>query len=365
MHMPENYLSPSTCIVLDIIFVVLLVVAIKKTHAKIPRERIPLLGFAAAISCLVMMVDLPISGGTSAHAVCAVIIAILFGPWAAVVAVTAALLVQTVLFGNGGLLCLGANAFVMAFILPFVGYGIYWIFSRLIKGLRGELLGGFVGSYIALVISSLISAIFCSLQPLLFHDSLGNALYAPYPLTVAIPSILANALALWGFVEAILTCVLLIFFRKKCTLFPIERKKEVKTRTKIAEPMPDWASLKSTVILCAILSVIIPIISLFMHATFGIWNIEAISANVGYIPTGIENGWAWSGIFPMYTIFSLPYPLTYIICGILGSAINVGIFKLLSFAYKPANKLGAKIEEPKAQVKHYDEYVYEIDEEEV
>ena len=354
MHMSENYLSPSTCIVLDIIFVVLLIIAIKKTRASIPRERMLLLGFVAAVSCVVMMVDLPVSGGTSAHAICGAIIAILFGPWAAVVAVTVALFVQAILFGDGGLLCLGANGLIMAFVLPFVAYGIYWVFSKIIKGLRGELVGGFIGSYIAFVISALLSAVLCSLQPLFFHDSFGNALYAPYPLTVAIPSILANALALWAFVEAILTCVLLVFFRKKTVLFPVNkvsRKVEV-----------DKKNLKPIVVLCLVISLIVPVVSLCIHSAFGIWTIDTLNTNVGYIPAGIKDGWSWSGLLPSYTLFGLPHLFTYILSGVFASLATLAIFKLISFGYKPLQEFCVK-SKSNSQIKEYDEYIYEVDNE--
>src|SRR3954451_20970368 len=99
--------------------------AARKVRETIKRREVPLLALAASYSFLVMMLNVPIPDGTTAHAVGAVLIAILLGPWAAVVAVSVALLIQAMFFGDGGVLAFGANAFNMAFVMPFVGYGVY------------------------------------------------------------------------------------------------------------------------------------------------------------------------------------------------------------------------------------------------
>ena len=76
------------------------------------------------------MFNVPIPDGTTAHAVGGVLIAVLLGPWAAVVAVSVALLIQALFFGDGGVLAYGANAFNMAFVMPFVGYAVYRVLAR-------------------------------------------------------------------------------------------------------------------------------------------------------------------------------------------------------------------------------------------
>lgn len=71
------------------------------------------------------MFNLPIPGGTTAHAVGGTLLAVLIGPWAACLALTVTLLLQALLFGDGGILAFGANALNMAVIMPFVGYACY------------------------------------------------------------------------------------------------------------------------------------------------------------------------------------------------------------------------------------------------
>lgn len=126
MHIPDNYLSPATCGVLFAAATPVVAISLSKTKQQLTknRELAPMLGICASLSFLVMMFNVPIPGGTTAHAVGATLLAILVGPYAACVAVTVALLLQAFLFGDGGLLALGANIFNMACVMPFVGYWI-------------------------------------------------------------------------------------------------------------------------------------------------------------------------------------------------------------------------------------------------
>ena len=111
MHIPENYLSPSTCAVMTAAMVPVWTYSIKKVKAEIPKVKMPLLGIGAAFSFLGMMFNIPLPGGTTGHAVGGTLIAILTGsPSAGCIAVTIALLIQALLFGDGGILAFGANS---------------------------------------------------------------------------------------------------------------------------------------------------------------------------------------------------------------------------------------------------------------
>src|SRR4051812_48258858 len=130
MHIPDGYLSPATCATLTAAMVPVWAVAARRVEHTVKTRYVPLVALGAAYSFLVMMLNVPIPDGTTAHAVGAVLIAIVLGPWAAVIAVSIALLIQAVFFGDGGVLAFGANAFNMAFLMPFAGYGVY----RLVAG---------------------------------------------------------------------------------------------------------------------------------------------------------------------------------------------------------------------------------------
>ena len=80
MHIPENYLSPGTCTVMGAAMIPIWKYSISKVKRTIDKKKIPILGVCAAFSFLIMMFNIPAPGGTSAHAVGSVLIAIILGP---------------------------------------------------------------------------------------------------------------------------------------------------------------------------------------------------------------------------------------------------------------------------------------------
>ncbi len=125
MHIPDGYLGPPTCIAGYAIMFPLWAIASRRVRTTLQARQVPLLAIAAAFCFVIMLFNVPIPGGTTGHAVGGVLAAILLGPWAACIAVSVALVIQALLFGDGGITALGANCFNMAFVLPFVGYALY------------------------------------------------------------------------------------------------------------------------------------------------------------------------------------------------------------------------------------------------
>ena len=186
MHIPENYLSLSTCAVMAAAMVPAWGYSINKVRKEIPKARMPLLGIGAAFSFLGMMFNVPLPGGTTGHAVGGTLIAILTGsPSAGCISVSIALLIQALLFGDGGILAFGANCFNMAFVLPYLGYFLYKLF---LKKTGKRKLSAAIGSYVGINAAAFCAAVEFGIQPLLFKDAAGQALYCPYPLSVSIPA---------------------------------------------------------------------------------------------------------------------------------------------------------------------------------
>jgi cobalt/nickel transport system permease protein len=179
MHIPENYLSPATCAVMTVAMVPVWVHAVKKVKEDVPKAKMPLLGVGAAFSFLGMMFNIPIPGGTTGHAVGGTLIALLLGPDAACIAVTIALLIQAVLFGDGGILAFGANCFNMAFVLPYLGYGIYRLISRRISSEKGQYIGAAIGSYVGINAAALCAAVEFGIQPYLLRTQQDRHCIAP------------------------------------------------------------------------------------------------------------------------------------------------------------------------------------------
>jgi cobalt/nickel transport system permease protein len=215
VHIPDGYLSPATCGVMGASMVPVWAVAARRVRRVVTTRYVPLVALGAAFSFLVMMFNVPVPDGTTAHGVGATLVAILLGPWAAVVAVTTALVIQALFFGDGGVLALGANCFNMAFVMPFVGYGI----SRALSGRVAltsprRLLAAAVGAYVGINVAALCAAIEFGIQPDLFTAADGTPLYAPFHLSETIPAMLAAHLTVAGGVEAALTAGVIAYLQR-------------------------------------------------------------------------------------------------------------------------------------------------------
>ncbi len=322
MHIPENYLSPSTCAVFDVAMVPIWGYAAKKVRETVPREKMPLVGIAAAFCFLSMMFNIPLPGGTTGHAVCGTLIAILFGPWTACLAVSVALIIQAVFFGDGGILAIGANCFNMAFVLPMVGYAVYKLISDRIEGRKGELIGAGVGSYLGLNVAALLAAIEFGIQPMLFTDAAGAALYCPYPLSVSIPAMMLGHLTVAGLAEAGFTVGILAFLRSTAPSFGIETVEQ-------------GGKAASAIGLVVALIAACPLGLLATGDAWGEWGLEDLAEMVGYEPAGLATGWEWSSFMPDYSVGALPEVAGYIVSAIIGVALLVIIFRLAAGAMKP------------------------------
>src|SRR5271165_832375 len=125
MHIPDGYLSPSTCAVLYAGAGVGWYVALRRVKRVLSTRMIPLISVFAAFSFVVMMFNLPLPGGTTGHALGVTIATIVLGPSGAILAVSIALTIQALFFGDGGITTLGANCFNMAIVGSLVAYAIY------------------------------------------------------------------------------------------------------------------------------------------------------------------------------------------------------------------------------------------------
>jgi cobalt/nickel transport system permease protein len=216
MHIPDGYLGPATS---GFFYAVMLPIwgfaskAVKKT---LKARQVPLLAIGAAFSFVVMMFNVPIPGGTTGHAVGGVLVSILLGPWAACIAVTVSLVIQALLFGDGGITAIGANCFNMAFVLVFSGYYLYKLFSinSDVMSARRVIAAG-AAAYLAINIAALCAGIEFGLQPLLHHTVSGQALYCPYGLKAAVPAMVLEHLLFFGWIEAIITALVIKYLQKQ------------------------------------------------------------------------------------------------------------------------------------------------------
>jgi len=190
-------------------------IASKIVRKTLQVKQVPLLAISAAFSFVIMMLNIPIPGGTTGHAVGAVLVAILLGPWAACIAITVALVIQALLFGDGGITAIGANCFNLALVMPFAGYYIYKAIGyKAAPGSKRLVVAAGVAGYLGLNIAAGLAGLEFGLQPLLEHTANGQALYCPYGLDVALPVMLGEHLLIFGWVEAIVTALVIKYLQK-------------------------------------------------------------------------------------------------------------------------------------------------------
>ncbi|WP_416825308.1 cobalt transporter CbiM [Ectobacillus polymachus] len=321
MHIPDNYLSPTTCVVMGAAMIPVWTVAVKKVKNEVTSAKMPMIGIGAAFSFLMMMFNVPLPGGTTGHAVGGTLLAILLGPYAACIAITVALFIQALLFGDGGILAFGANCFNMAFILPFLGYFIYKFIKERTTTKTGEYLGIAAGSYVGINMAALVAAIEFGLQPLLFTNAQGQPLYCPYPLSVSIPAMVIPHLLIVGVIEVLFTTAIYAFIKKVSPGSIFEG-----TKQKIH---PIYGLLVALICLT-------PLGLLATGTAWGEWGADEIQnvvhggKQLGYVPDGMKNGFSFHALMPDYRINGLPEMAGYILSAVAGVAIMIIIFKIFS-----------------------------------
>ena len=206
MHIPDGYISPHTSGIFYLLTAPLWWQSLRAVRTRLGQAHIPLLAILAAFSFLIMMFNIPLPGGTTGHAAGGVLIAILVGPWPALLAITLTLAIQALFFGDGGILALGANVFNMGFVMPLVGYLVFRAVAGSSEpGSRRFTAAAAIGAYIGLNAAALAVALELGLQPLFHHLPDGTPLYCPFNVSVTVPAMMIPHLTAGGAVEAVIT----------------------------------------------------------------------------------------------------------------------------------------------------------------
>lgn len=215
MHIPDGYLSPSTCAVLYASAAPFWVVALRRVRRQLHTRLVPLLSLFSAFSFVVMMFNLPLPGGTTGHAVGMGIAAVVLGPWASMLAISVALAIQALFFGDGGITAYGANCFNMAVVGSLSAYATYRLAAgrAALTSPRRVAAAGLAG-YVGINLAALCAAVEFGVQPGWFHDAGGVPLYAPYPLSIALPAMLLGHLTFAGLAEAVVSAGLVGYLQR-------------------------------------------------------------------------------------------------------------------------------------------------------
>jgi cobalt/nickel transport system permease protein len=316
MHIPDGYLSPETAAAMYVVATPIWLRATQKVKEVLSSRTVPLVAVFAAFSFIIMMFNVPLPGGTTGHAVGATLAAIVLGPWAAVLTTSIALIIQAFFFGDGGILALGANVFNMGIAIPFVGYFAYrWLAGGAALTSSRRAIAGAVAGYLAINVAALFTGVELGIQPLLFHDAAGHALYFPYPLQVSISALLVGHLTIAGFVEAAVTGLVIAWLQRS-------NPQLLETYGKIEAAAARTIKVAWTAIV--VLIVLTPIGLLAPGTAWGEWGREELQKlGLGYVPAGFDRfATLWSAPVAGYKIAPLDNPtVAYMLSAVLGVAL--------------------------------------------
>jgi cobalt/nickel transport system permease protein len=359
MHIPDGYLSPATCGVMYAGSAPFWHVALRRLKQRLTTRLVPLLSVFAAFSFLVMMINLPLPGGTTGHATGVALASIALGPWVSILAISIALLIQALFFGDGGITTLGANCFNMAIVGSLVAYAVY----RLVAGRAAitasrRVVAAAVAGYAAINVSALCAAVELGIQPLLFKDPSGAPLYAPYPLRIAIPAMMIGHLTFAGLAELVLSGGVVAYLqRANPSLLKLTAAGAPEDGDELRQAASEgaWSSLRSLWVTLALLLALTPLGVLAGGAAWGEWaagdyssaagrqRITAASGNAALparVPQGLERlSSLWTAPFPQYAPSFIRRPaLGYTLSAMFGCGIIILSLLLVSWLFTRRGK---------------------------
>jgi cobalt/nickel transport system permease protein len=197
MHIPDGFLSPSVFIPAFIITIIFWAICLKKI--KLTEKQVPIMGLLTALFFAAMMMNYPIVGGTTAHLLGGASMGLILGPFAGGISVTIILVLQALLFGDGGLTTLGANVLNMGIIDVLVPCALFLMLNKVFKGTGKKLYAIiFVSAFAGDVFAAIAAGTELGLSQPVFQ----------YGLSVAVPAMAINH-SIIGVAEGIVTMILI------------------------------------------------------------------------------------------------------------------------------------------------------------
>ncbi len=340
MHIPDGYLSPATSLVMFLLVAPFWAIGLRRIRQTMSARSVPLIALVAAFSFVIMMFNVPLPGGTSAHVTGAALAAIILGPEVAVVAVSVALIIQAFFFGDGGILAIAANCFNMAVVIPYVVHAIYQAFARGAPVTsRRRLVGAALGGWAGLTVGAFFAGVEFGIQPLLFKNAQGVPLYAPYPLSIALPAMVLPHMLIVGVAEGLLTALVVAFLQR----FNAKVLERTESPAELAAGIGPgrlrwlWVGLAALVL-------VTPLGLLAPGTAWGEWSTRELTRlGITFIPAGMEKlAGLWGAPLARYNLRLLGNaPLGYVLSaavGVLVICAVVWLFTRLLVGYKAPKK---------------------------
>ncbi|HSQ40576.1 MAG TPA: energy-coupling factor ABC transporter permease [Anaerolineales bacterium] len=304
LHIPDGFLNLVISLLFWAITAVTVWIAISKTNKSLGEKQVPLMGVMAAFIFAAQMLNFPVAGGTSGHFLGGALAAIVLGPWAAILVMTAVISVQALLFQDGGLLVMGANIFNMGLLTAAIGYGLYRAAAGRSAGMRYAAAG--IGAWIAVLAAALVT----SLQLWLSGTS---------QLQIVLPAML-GVHVLIGIGEAIITVAAISF---------IERTRPDLLDEKATTTKGGRGWVYAGVVIALLVVLLSPLASAFPDG------LERVAENVGFLDLGQSAPYE---ILPDYTIpFLGETALSTIVAGAVGALVLLGLMIVIGQGLRKRN----------------------------
>ena len=301
LHIPDGFLSLVVSIICWVITALVIGAAISRTNKSLGEKQIPLMGVMAAFIFAAQMINFPVAGGTSGHLLGGALAAIILGPWAGMLVMTAVIAVQALLFQDGGLLVMGANIMNMGLITAAIGYGLY----RSVSGQSRTVKLGVAG--VAAWLSVMAGALLTALQLWLSGTS---------ELGIVIPAML-GVHAIIGLGEAFITVSALAFI--------------LQTRPDLlGEGSESAKASRNWIYAGGIITLLVVLLSPFASADPD--GLERVAENLGFIGAGQSAPYE---IIPDYTLpFLGETAISTILAGVVGVVVVGAIIMLIGRGMK-------------------------------
>lgn len=309
MHAPDGFLNPGTALVTAVISMVVVGFSLRQARAQLSERAIPLAGIAAAFVFAAQMFNFPVASGTTGHLLGGALVAVLLGPSVGTVVVTIVVVVQALVFADGGLTALGYNVLNMAVVTSYGGYAVF----RLLRKVFPSTTGGVVGatglaawaSVVMAAVAFSIEWLFGATAPIPF-DQVFTAMVGVHAL-IGIGEALVSALAVGAVLAARPD---LVFGARDLDRAQLEESRLPRTRTFV------------------IGGVLVALLFATVVSQFAVDNpdgLEAVAADKGFIDSGSESAVAGS-IFADYATEGISNEtVSLAVAGIVGTIVTLAV----------------------------------------
>ena len=267
MHIPDGLMAPAVAAIGWGEFAIVISAVLFISRKRLQDKSLPRIAILSAGIFAAQMINFPIGGGTTGHLVGGALLAILVGPTSAMIGLTVVLIIQALMFGDGGITALGLNAVNMAIIAPLSGWAVHTMLSR------GEVKGhSNIAIACAAWVSVFLAAAACAAE-LSVSFAISGGIYG-ISAVVSVPTVLGYH-AVIGLGEAAITVGIMVYLdRVSPHMFARDDR-----RLGDAARVPRWWNVRAALAMMVVFALVLPLY--FLYASDGKDGLEQTISNNG------------------------------------------------------------------------------------